>query len=93
MNDAEAILNMQRSVRGQISKVKEKEYEANRVAKTSATWWSGETAEAFNEYYRKLSRQLEHEYELVRRLESNLGTLSTNVKRAINEEKAKKAGR
>ena len=89
MNDAEAILNMQRSVRGQISKVKE----ANRVAKTSATWWSGETAEAFNEYYRKLSRQLEHEYELVRRLESSLGTLSTNVKRAINEEKAKKAGR
>lgn len=47
-------------------------------------------AEAFEASYSKLIRQLEYEYNLVNQLESNLSTLSSEVRRAIREEEAKR---
>lgn len=90
MNDAEAILNMKKTVGNQINKVKEKEAEVSRLIKSLSNWWDGDTAEAFEASYSKLIRQLEYEYNLVNQLESNLSTLSSEVRRAIREEEAKR---
>lgn len=93
MNDAEAILNMKKTIGKQIEKVKEKEAELSNLVKLAPTWWDGEVAIAFNESYLKLVKQLEREYNLVNRLESSLSTLSSNVAKAISEEKAKRNSR
>lgn len=92
MNDSESILNLKRTVHQQIGKVQQKNEEVNNLSKTLPMWWTGEVADAFDESYKKLMKQLEYEYNIVMKLENSLSELSVEVARAMSEEKQKRKG-